>query len=66
MDAAATFQTFQSTDKLIRHSRVAIAEAQMARQLSKMTRSETVELLALIRDKTHRLKVLNRHPSMPF
>ena len=66
MDAAATFQTFRSTDELIRHSRVVIAEAQMACQLSKTTRSETVELLALIRDKMHRLKVLSRHPSMPF
>ena len=66
MDAAATFQIFRSTDELIRHCRVAIAEAQMARQLSMMTRSETIELLALVGDKMHRLKVLSRRPSKPF
>ena len=66
MEFATTALPFQSTYELIRQCRITIAEAQLACQLARIARSETAELLALMRDKLAQLQALSRRPLMPF
>ena len=56
MESASTVQSFRSTDEVIKDCRVTMAEAQLARHFSKITRSETFELRALINDNMERLR----------